>query len=127
MMTGGSSPRSTPRLAFSGGASTDETVALVLKIPSRGTNGQPGQQSPESSPAHRLGGQQRTREAVGRSLRGHGDVQPTPPPVPPAGASPCSMVLPEMVRLPPAGRVISTRRAWAFGEAGMVTCRTPSA
>jgi hypothetical protein len=80
-----------------------------------------------SAPAHRLGGQQRTREAVGRPLRGHGDVQPAPPPVPPAGASPCSMVLPEMVRLPPAGRVISTRRAWAFGEAGMVTCRTPSA
>ena len=59
-------------------------------------------------------------------VAGHRDVQPAPP-VLPAGASPGSTVLPEMVRLPPAVRVISTRRAWVFGEAGMVTCRTPSA
>ena len=51
-------------------------------------------------------------------------VQPAPPP---AGASPCSMVPPEMVRPPPAARVISTRRAWAFDDAGIITCRTPSA
>jgi hypothetical protein len=44
-----------------------------------------------------------------------------------AGASHCSAVLPEMVRLPPAARVIWTRRARAFGDAGMVTSRTPSA
>ena len=56
----------------------------------------------------------------------YGDVQP-PPAVPPVGASPCPAVLPETVRLPPAGRVTSTRRAWAFGEAGMVTSKTPSA
>ena len=77
------------------------------------------------APARRPGGQQRTREAA-RPLMRYGDVQP-PPAVPPAGASPCPAVLPEMVRLPPAGRVTSTRRAWAFGEAGMVTCKTPSA
>ena len=75
--------------------------------------------SPPGRPAPGAGG--------ARPLVGHRDVQPAPAPVPPAGASPCSIVLPEMVRLPPAGRVISTRRAWAFGEAGMVTCRIPSA
>jgi hypothetical protein len=74
-------------------------------------------------PAARAAGNGRGRPP-GRSW-GTGDVQP--PPVPPAGASPCPAVLPEMVRLPPAGRVISTRRAWALGEAGMVTCKTPSA
>ncbi|HEY5988703.1 MAG TPA: PP2C family protein-serine/threonine phosphatase, partial [Streptosporangiaceae bacterium] len=37
-------------LAFSGGASSDDTVALVLKVPPRGTNGRPGQWPPESSP-----------------------------------------------------------------------------
>ena len=79
-----------------------------------------------TAPARRPGGQQRTREAARWPLMRYGDVQP-PPPVPPAGASPCPAVLPETVRLPPAGRVTSTRRAWAFGEAGMVTCRTPSA
>ena len=78
------------------------------------------------APARRPAGQQRTREAARWPLMRYGDVQP-PPPVPPAGASPCPAVLPGMVRLPPAGRVISTRRAWALGEAGMVTCKTPSA
>ena len=78
------------------------------------------------APARRPAGQQRTREAARWPLMRYGDVQP-PPPVSPAGASPCPAVLPEMVRLPPAGRVTSTRRAWAFGEAGMVTCRTPLA
>ena len=34
---------------------------------------------------------------------------------------------PEMVRLPPVAWVISTRRGWLRGDAGMVTCRTPSA
>ncbi len=53
--------------------------------------------------------------------------QPAPPPVLPAGASPGSAVLPATMRLPPAARVTSTRRAWVFGDAGMVTCRTPSA
>jgi hypothetical protein len=37
-------------------------------------------------------------------------TQPAPPPVLPADASPCSAVLPEMVRLLPAARVIWTRR-----------------
>jgi hypothetical protein len=43
------------------------------------------------------------------------------------GASRSSTVLAEMVRLPPAARVISIRRGWVLGDAGMVTCRTPSA
>jgi hypothetical protein len=54
-------------------------------------------------------------------------ILPAPPPVLPAGASRCSAVLPEMVRLPPAARVIWTRRARAFGDAGIVTSRAPSA
>jgi hypothetical protein len=57
----------------------------------------------------------------------HRDVQSAPPPVLPAGASPGSAVLPGTTRLPPAAWVTFTRRAWAFGDAGMVTCRTPSA
>jgi hypothetical protein len=32
-----------------------------------------------------------------------------------------------MTRLPPAARVISTRGGWVCGDAGMVTCSTPSA
>jgi len=59
--------------------------------------------------------------------QGTGDAQPVPPPVLPAGASPGSTVLPGTTWLPPAVRVTFTRRAWAFGDAGMVTCRTPSA
>jgi hypothetical protein len=55
------------------------------------------------------------------------DVQSAPPPVLLAGASPGSTVLPGTTRLAPLARVTSTRRAWAFGDAGMVTCRTPSA
>jgi len=55
------------------------------------------------------------------------DIQPAPPPVLPAGASPGSTVLPGTMRLPPAAWVTATRRAWVFGDAGMVTCRTPSA
>ena len=61
----------------------------------------------------------------GRRRPDRADVQP--PPVPLAGAPPCSAVLPEMVRLPPGAWVISTRRAWVLGETGMVRCRTPSA
>jgi hypothetical protein len=61
------------------------------------------------------------------SVAGDRDVQPAPPPVVPAGASPGSTVLPGTTWLPPAARVTSTRRAWALGDAGMVTCRTPSA
>ena len=68
------------------------------------------------------------REKAGTAFGGgHRDVQPAPPPVLPAGASPGSTVLPGTTRLPPAARVTSTRRAWVFGDAGMVTCRTPSA
>jgi hypothetical protein len=51
-------------------------------------------------------------------------LQPAPP-VLPAVASPCSTVLPEMVRLTPVAWVISTLRGWLRGDAGMVTCRTP--
>jgi hypothetical protein len=61
-----------------------------------------------------------------RAMERH--LQPAPPPpLLPVGASPCSTVLPEMVRLPPAARVISTRRGWVCGDAGRITCRTPSA
>ena len=60
-------------------------------------------------------------------VAGYRDIQPAPPPVLPAGASPGSTVLPGTMRLPPAAWVTSTRRAWVFGDAGMVTCRTPSA
>ncbi len=60
-------------------------------------------------------------------VAGHRDVQPAPRPVLPAGASPGSAVLPGTTRLPPAAWVTVTRRAWALGDAGMVTCRTPSA
>ena len=74
-------------------------------------------------PGHLPGGE----KPVQLSGVGHRDVQPAPPPVRPAGASPGSTVLPGTTRLPPAARVTSIRRAWAFGEAGMVTCRTPSA
>ena len=45
----------------------------------------------------------------------------------PAGVSPGSTVLPEMVRPAPVAWVISTRRGWLRDDAGMVTCRTPSA
>ena len=58
---------------------------------------------------------------------GHRDVQSALRPVVPAGASPGSAVLPGTTWLPPAARVTFTRRAWALGDAGMVTCRTPSA
>src|SRR5439155_10111892 len=61
------------------------------------------------------------------SVAGHRDVQSAPRPVLPAGASPGSTVLPGTTRLPPAAWVTFTRRGWAFGDAGMVTCRTPSA
>ena len=69
------------------------------------------------------------RTAPGRLLAadGHGEVQPASATVIPPAGSACSAAPPEMVRLPPTARVISTRRAWALGEAGMVTCRTPSA
>jgi hypothetical protein len=60
-------------------------------------------------------------------VEGYRDIQPAPPPVLPAGASPGSAVLPGTMRLPPAAWVTATRRAWVFGDAGMVTCRTPSA
>jgi hypothetical protein len=60
------------------------------------------------------------------SVAGHRDVQ-SPAPVLPVGASPGSAVLPGATRLPPAAWVTFTRRAWALGDAGMVTCRTPSA
>jgi hypothetical protein len=43
-----------------------------------------------------------------------------------AGVSPCSTVVPEMVRRAPVAWVISTLRGWLRGDAGMVTCRTPS-
>ena len=72
-------------------------------------------------------GRPATDAGGGRLLMGHGDVQPAPLPVSSADASPCSTVLSELVRPPPAARVISTRRAGAFGEAGVVRCRTPSA
>ena len=55
----------------------------------------------------------------GRRRPDRADVQP--PPVPLAGAPPCSAVLPEMVRLPPGAWVISTRRAWVLGETGMIS------
>ena len=58
--------------------------------------------------------------------QGTGDIQPAPPPMLPAAASPGSAVLPGTMRLPPAAWVTLTRRAWVFGDAGMVTCRTPS-
>ncbi len=61
------------------------------------------------------------------SVVGHRDVQSAPRPVLPAGASPGSAVLPGTTWLPPAAWVTFTRRAWALGDAGMVTCRTPSA
>ena len=82
----------------------------------------PGQTTPR-----RAGGQQRAPEAAGWPKMRDGDVQPPAPPVLPAGASPCPAVLPEMVRLPPGARVTSIRRAFVLGDAGMVTCRTPSA
>ncbi len=69
-------------------------------------------------------GERKAGTAFGGRAR---EVQPAPPPVLPAGASPGSTVLPATTRLPPGARVTSTRRAWAFGDAGMVTCRTPSA
>jgi hypothetical protein len=53
--------------------------------------------------------------------------QPASPVVLAVRVSPCSTVVPEMVRPPPAARVIWIRRGWVFGEAGMVRCRTPSA
>jgi C-terminal, D2-small domain, of ClpB protein len=60
-------------------------------------------------------------------VAGHRDIQSAAPPVLPAGASPGSTVLPGTIRLPPAAWVTLTRRAWVLGDAGMVTCRTPSA
>jgi hypothetical protein len=69
----------------------------------------------------------RREKPVQLPVAGHRDIQPAPPPVLPAGASPGSTVLPGTMRLPPAARVTSTRRARVFGDAGMVTCRTPSA
>jgi hypothetical protein len=81
-------------------------------------------------PAARPGGlRQAHRSSVldQLSVVGHRGVQPAPPPVLPAGASPGPTVLPGTTWLPPAARVTVTRRAWAFGDAGMVTCRTPSA
>jgi hypothetical protein len=41
-----------------------------------------------------------------------------------SSSEPC---YPEMVRLPPDPWVIGTLRGWVLGEAGIVTCRTPSA
>jgi hypothetical protein len=88
------------------------------------------------SGAHRRPAQPRpiqtlsARQARGRRARlaatlrtfvdGHeaSDLQPAPP----VGASPCSTVLPEMTRPPPAARVISTRRGWVCGDVGRVTC-----
>jgi hypothetical protein len=69
----------------------------------------------------------RREKAVQLPVAGYRDLQPAPPLVLPAGASSGSTVLPGTMRLPPAARVTSTRRAWLFGDAGMVTCRTPSA
>jgi hypothetical protein len=64
--------------------------------------------------------QARGRRRVAATLRtfvdGHeaSDLQPAPP----VGASPCSTVLPEMTRPPPAARVISTRRGWVCPVTG---------
>jgi hypothetical protein len=74
-----------------------------------------------SSPSGR---REPARGVAGWPLMGTGRVSWRRRPVVPAGGSACSAALPEMVRLPPAARVISTRRARALGEAGMVTCRT---
>jgi hypothetical protein len=74
----------------------------------------------------------RGRTPIGAAV----DVQPTTlshrrrqpaPPILSAGASPGSTVLPEMVRPAPLAWVISTLRGWLRGDAGRVTCRTPSA
>jgi hypothetical protein len=52
----------------------------------------------------------RTRTVIVQmTSRGEPPLQPASP-VLPADASPCSTVLPEMVRLPPVAWVISTRR-----------------
>ena len=82
---------------------------------------------PASALARRPGGGEPARGVTGWPLMGTGEGQLASAPVVPAGGSACSAALPEMVRLPPAVRGISTRRARALGEAGMVTCRTPSA
>ena len=69
-------------------------------------------------------GRTSTAGAAGRRCE-YRCLQPASP-APGAGASPGSTVLPEMVRRAPVAWVISTLRGWLRGDAGMVTCSTPS-